>query len=61
MGGECSLVSSSGNLQEKGTSPMDKETFTENVPSDAKGGCELEGKHEQSMPSVSQGKKPVPR
>ena len=34
---------------------MDKETFTENVPSDAKGGCELEGKHEQSMLSVSQG------
>ena len=33
MGGECNLVSSSGNLQEKGTS-MDKETFTENVPSD---------------------------
>ena len=28
---------------------MDKETFTENVPSDAKGGCELEEKHEQSM------------
>ena len=34
---------------------MDKETFTENVPSDAKGGCELEEKHEQSMLSVSQG------
>ena len=44
-----------GNLQEKGTLPMDKETFTENVPSDAKGGCELEDKHEQSMLSVSQG------
>ena len=55
MGGEWNLVSSSGNLQEKGTSPMDKETFTENVPADAKGGCELEEKHEQSMHSVSQG------
>ena len=55
MGGECSTVSSSGNLQEKGTLPMDKETFTENVPPDAKGGCELEEKHEQSMLSVSQG------
>ena len=40
--------------REKGTLPMDQETFTENVPSDAKGGCELEGKHEQSMLSVSQ-------
>ena len=55
MGGECNLVLSSGNLQEKETLPMDKETFTENVPSDAKGGCELEEKHEQSMHSVSQG------
>ena len=35
--------------------PMDKETFTENVPSDAKSGCEFEGKHEQSMLSVSEG------
>ena len=49
MGGEGNLVSSSGNLQEKGTLPMDKETFTENVPSDAQGDCELEEKHEQSM------------
>ena len=55
MGGVCNLVSSSGNLQEKGTLPMDKETSNENVPSDAKGGCDLEGKHEQSMLSVSQG------
>ena len=54
-GGVCNLVSSSGNLQEKETLPMDKETFTENVPSDAKGGCELEGEHEQSMLSVCQG------
>ena len=50
-GGECNSVSSSGNLPEKGTLPMDKETFTENVPSDAKSGCELEGKHEQSVPA----------
>ena len=55
MGGGCNLVSSSGTLQEKGTLPMDKDTFTENVPSDAKGVCELEEKHEQSMLSVSQG------
>ena len=27
MGGVCNLVSSSGNLQEKGTLPMDKDTF----------------------------------
>ena len=52
MGGEFNLVSS--NLQEKGTLPMDKETFTENVPSDVKGRCELEGKHEQSMLSARQ-------
>ena len=55
MGGDCNSVSSSGNLQEKGTLPMDKETFTENIPSDAKSGCEFEGKHEQSIFSVSQG------
>ena len=54
MGGDRNLVSSSGNLQEKGTLPMDRETFTENVPSDTKSGCEFEGKHEQSMLSVSQ-------
>ena len=47
-------MSSSGNLQERVTLPIDKETFTENVPSDAKGGCELEEKHEQSMLSESQ-------
>ena len=39
IGGLCNLVSSSGNLQEKGTLPMDMEIFTENVPSGATGGC----------------------
>ena len=55
MGRECILVSSDGNLQEKGTLPVDKETVTQNVPLEAKGGCELEVKNEPSMLSVSQG------
>ena len=48
MGGACNLVSSSGNLQEKETSPMDKGNFHREFPIRLKW-WQLEKKHEQSI------------